>query len=166
MISQSAIPVKGIKRCGLALSIAVAVALTLLGLVAPGSGSARTVGTATATLSSKVPQQLIGSWKRSVTAADFKRAGASTYAIFAGPYSIVVKRSGDVGVNAPGTVADFIARLSVLAGGRLIIDRNPECPGAKGLYRWKVAGRLLTLTKLRDRCSPIAAIFAGVWKKK
>ena len=166
MISQFVIRVKGIRCCGPARSIAVGFALTLLGLAATGSGSAGTADTAEVTLSSKVPQPLVGTWRRNVTAADFERAGASTYAVFAGPSSIVVNRSGEVGVNLPGSVADFVTRFSVLAGGRLIRGSNPECPASKGLYRWKVAGRLLTLTKLRDRCSPIAAIFAGVWKKK
>jgi hypothetical protein len=65
-----------------------------------------------------------------------------------------------------GSYADFTAGFSVLAGGRLILDRVPDCGTTKGLYRWKVAGRLLTLTKLRDKCAAEVGLFAGVWKRK
>ena len=167
-MTRSVARAKGSKYRGLVSFIAVAVALTLLGVVVTGSSSAKTVGTpTTVTLSSKVPPQLVGNWRRNITAADWTKAGAPGYASYAGLFSIAVKRSGDVGVYLPGTsYADFTAGFSVLAGGRLTIDRVPDCGGTKGLYRWKVAGRLLTITKLRDSCAGEVGLFAGVWKRK
>ena len=98
---------------------------------------------------------------------DWKKAGAPGYAAYAGLFRIVVKRSGDVGVYLPGgSYADFTARFSGQAGGRLILDRVPDCGTTKGLYRWKVDGQLLTLTKLRDKCAAEVGLFAGVWKRR
>lgn len=124
-------------------------------------------GIAAATKAGAVPGNLVGSWRRNITATDWKKAGAPGYAAYAGIFRIVVKRSGDVGVYLPGgSYVDFTARFSVLAGGRLILDRVPACGTTKGLYRWKVAGRLLTLTKLGDKCAEEVGLFAGVWKRR
>ena len=73
---------------------------------------------------------------------------------------MVIKANGDV------DVVDFTAKFTVLHGGRLQISNVPLCYPKKGLYRWKVAGRRLTLTKVMDACPAEVGLFTGVWKRK
>lgn len=145
----------------------ISVVLALCGLVATGSGSGGSRDAGTVRLSDELPRQLVGTWRRNVTPADFERAGAAALAFTSGSHSIVVKRSGDVNIHF-SRPPNFTAGFSALAGRRLIIDYPVDCLGRakKGLYRWKVAGRLLTLKKLFDRCPVRVAVFAGVWKRK
>jgi hypothetical protein len=47
----------------------------------------------------------------------------------------------------------------------VVIDYVPVCNGKKGLYRWKIAGRSLTITKVQDGCGFAVGLFAGVWHR-
>jgi hypothetical protein len=120
-----------------------------------------TSGNASGTKPSAVPATLVGQWTRTVTAADWKRAGATGFATsFVGPTTMAVKANGNV------SIIDFIAKFSPLSGGRLSISGVPICYPKRGLYRWKVASRRLTLTKLKDACADEVGLFTGVWKKR
>ena len=80
-----------------------------------------------------------------------------------------IKRGGSLALFMPGTscsgFVDFTTTLSV-ATGRLTIGTVPVC-ASKGVYSWKVSGRLLTLRALADKkCPPRLGLFTGVWKRK
>jgi hypothetical protein len=116
--------------------------------------------TATDTSANAVPHTLVGRWTRTVTAADWKRAGATGFVTsFVGPYTMTVKTNGKV------RIIDFTSTFSPLPGGRLSMSGVPVCYPKKGLYRWKVANRKLTLTKLKDSCAAEVGLFSGVWTR-
>ena len=118
------------------------------------------VARATDTEGNSVPNNLVGRWTRTVTAADWKRAGATGFVTsFVGPYTMTVKTNGKV------RIIDFTATFSPLSGGRLSMSGVPVCYPKKGLYRWKVANRKLTLTKLKDTCAAEVGLFSGVWTR-
>ena len=118
------------------------------------------VARATDTEGNSVPNNLVGRWTRTVTAADWKRAGATGFVTsFVGPYTMTVKTNGKV------RIIDFTATFSPLSGGRLSMGGVPVCYPKKGLYRWKVANRKLTLTKLKDTCAAEVGLFSGVWSR-
>jgi len=73
---------------------------------------------------------------------------------------MVVEANGNI------SIIDFTAKFSSLSGGRLTISDVPVCYLKKGLYRWKIANRSLTLTKLQDKCAAEVGLFTGVWKRK
>ena len=118
------------------------------------------VARATDTEGNSVPNNLVGRWTRTVTAADWKRAGATGFVTsFVGPYTMTVKTNGKV------RIIDFTATFSPRSGGRLSMGGVPVCYPKKGLYRWKVANRKLTLTKLKDSCAAEVGLFSGVWTR-
>ena len=117
-------------------------------------------GIAATTESSAVPANAVGKWTRTVTAADWKKAGASGFVTrFVGPFTMTVKPNGNV------SVIDFTAKFSPLSGGRVSISGVPVCYPRKGLYRWRLANRSLTLTKVKDTCPAEVGLFTGVWKR-
>jgi hypothetical protein len=127
-----------------------------------GCGAAGSLPDASATdnEASAVPNTLVGRWTRTVTAADWKRAGATGFVTsFVGPYTMAVKPNGKV------RIIDFTATFASLSGGRLSMSGVPVCYPKKGLYRWKVADRKLTLTKLKDSCAAEVGLFSGVWTR-
>ena len=118
-------------------------------------------GTAARSTTSVLPTQLVGSWTRNFTAAGWRKAGAPDFEFFTGPYTMVVLRSGKV------TVASFNVQFKTLSDSRLSIAGLTDCGSySAGLYRWKVASRRLTITKLKDSCPPDVGLFVGVWKRK
>ena len=130
-----------------------AVVLAVAAVVVP-------IASAADTKAGAVPASLVGRWTRTVTAADWKRAGATGFVTsVVGPQTMVVKANGNV------TVVDFTAKFSPISGGRLSISGVPVCYAKKGLYRWKVASRKLTFTKLKDTCAAEVGLFTGVWTR-
>ena len=118
------------------------------------------VASAADTAASAVPPNLVGRWTRTVTAADWKRAGATGFVTsFVGPYTMAVKPNGKV------SIIDFTSTFSPLSGGRVSISGVPVCYPKKGLYRWKVASRKLKLTKLKDTCAAEVGLFTGIWTR-
>ena len=110
---------------------------------------------------SAVPANLAGRWTRTVTAADWKRAGATGFVT-----SVVGSQTMAVKANGKVSIIDFTATFSPLSGGRLSISGVPVCYAKKGFYRWKVANRKLTLTKLKDTCAAEVGLFTGVWTRR
>src|SRR5712691_6492506 len=100
------------------------------------------IGTAAVTQTSAVPAKLVGRWSRS--------AKATTFA----SWSMVIKKSGAVAFYQPGsTYVDFTTTFNATAGGRLNVGTVPIC-STKAVYRWKVSGKLLTITKVSDKQCP------------
>jgi hypothetical protein len=114
-------------------------------------------GIAAATKATAVPHVLVGSWTRTVTAADWKRAGSQN--LVDGQQTMAVGASGTV------NVVDFTPVFAPLPGGRLSISGVPFCYPKTGVYRWKIAGRTLTLTKLKDACPAEVGLFSGAWTR-
>ena len=117
-----------------------ALLLALLVLVANVTGVA---ASATKTL---VPKQLSGFWRRS-------------------GWQMGVRSSGKVyifrGMDGRTTRFSHVTahRLTANAGGA------PWSCSGTGTYRWKVANRKLTLTKIRDTCEPRVGLLAGTWRR-
>src|SRR5262245_66554574 len=73
-------------------------------------------GIASETKASAVPATLVGQWTRTVTAADWKRAGATGFVTsVVGPMTLTVKTNGQI------SIYDFTAKFSPLSGGRMSI---------------------------------------------
>ena len=112
---------------------------------------------------SVVPAQLVGVWTRTVREADAQHAGAGQG--FVGDHCrLTIRRTGKDNASV------FLAPGSELAGGIVSagagrVHINLGSPTVS-VYRWKVTGRLLTLTKIRDDAPDRVAVFAGVWKRK
>jgi len=125
-------------------------------------------GFAAATEASAVPAKLVGRWSRTVTSSDLKRAKVPPISVPAGVWSMVIKKDGSFdAARRAATASGFAGRLTATAAGRLAIEM-PFCAGGFGpnVYRWRVVGKLLTITKVSDKCGERVAVFTGIWKKK
>ena len=137
------------KRHGQAASVITAVLLTAAFIVPTASGIAAT------TESNGVPQKLVGRWVRDAKATTFPS------------WSMLIKKSGAVAFYQPGSsYVDFTTTFNATVGGRLNVGTVPIC-STKAVYRWKVSGRLLTITKVSDKkCPDRVKLYSGVWKRK
>ena len=138
--------------------VRVLVSVTSVAVVACAVASSGGAKVQTVARTAKLPSQLVGSWTRFVTAADFARAGVTNEP--PQRLSMYVPADGSV------AVAEFYVRFSPLSGNRMAISGVVGCGKKKGIYRWKVANRRLTLTKLQDTCKDAVAIFTGVWNRE
>jgi hypothetical protein len=131
------------------------------------------VGSGTAATSlSPFPKQLAGVWSRTVTAADIQRAHAK-HAVKPGVWKIDVQAAkarfaGNVYITQTGRPAGLGGSLYAVAPGHVSISvgfPSLTAPGPLNDWKWKVAGKLLTFTPVKDPNSDRVAFFAGVWKK-
>lgn len=103
-----------------------------------------------------VSQKLVGRWSRNVKATTFP----------SGVWSMTIKKSGAVAFYQPGSSSiDFTTSFKTAAGGRLNVGPVPIC-STKALYRWKISGTLLRITKVSDTCADRVRLYSGVWKRK
>lgn len=146
---------------GVRVLVCATAAALLVGCVAVGGrAAAATDSRSSVTVrAARLPSQLVGSWRRRVTAADWARAGVTDEP--PANFSMYVPADGSV------AVAEMYVRFSPLSGNRLVISgRFPDCGKSKGIYRWSVSGRHLTLTKLQDSCGKAWALWVGVWTRE
>ena len=110
-----------------------------------------------------VDSKLVGTWTRTVTRADVTREEA-TPALVGTVCTLSIKSTGAAHIACPHTPgAVFTGKIIPTGTSRIQIlfgDMNPN------RYRWGVAGRSLTLTKLRDPTPDRAATMSGVWKRR
>ena len=137
-----------------------AVALAVSGVAPAASAIAAVANT------SAVPAPLVGTWTRTVTAADVKRVGA-TSPVHAGMICTLTIKKGGV-LNASvickgGQPGGFQGIVDVAGANRVHIKLSEPVPD---VYSWQVSGRLLTLTKVKDTFANRAAVFWGVWRRK
>lgn len=132
-----------------------------------------TTASATRTTAVPFPKQLVGFWSRNVTAADIRRAGAK-HAVTPGVWNVDVNQAksgtyGNVYIGQTGRRRPPLGGTIVPLGpGRVYVVvgfPSGSLPGPPNEWRWKVAGKLLTLTRVRDPNPDRVAFFAGTWKK-
>jgi hypothetical protein len=139
------------------------VALLTAPLIVPVTG-----GIAAARGASAVPTKLVGRWSRTVTSSDLKSAKVPPISIPTGVWSIVIKKDGSFDAyRRAASASGFTDRLTATLAGRLTIEM-PFCAGGfnPNVYRWRAAGRRLTITKVSDKCGERVAIFPGAWNRK
>jgi hypothetical protein len=121
-------------------------------------GSSRGLGAGAA---NAVPKSLLGRWTRRLTLAQVIKTGNP----YPGIWSMTIKANGQDYVQSPSAAGDY-QQLSFPSPGKLSF-RSPFCtPHPTGLYAWKISGKKLTLTKVKDLCGDRAAVAAGVWTRK
>jgi hypothetical protein len=148
------------RRTVLPLAAAVSFALTCAAATA-GVSTFRT---------EKVPTKLLGVWHKTMTNAQWQRAGVSREA---GVYTFVVKKAGTVTVYKPGDYRpgcasfcgeDFTTTFTPTAG-RLTLGSVPVC-SFNGTYSWHLTGQTLVVTPVADnKCIVRATFFGGKWKR-
>jgi hypothetical protein len=148
------------RRTVLLLVAAVSFALTCAAATA-GASTLRT---------EKVPTKLLGVWHKTMTNAQWQRAGVAREA---GVYTFVVKKAGTVTVYKPGDYhpgcasfcgEDFTTTFTPTAG-RLTLGSVPVC-SFNGTYSWHLTGQTLVVTPVADnKCIVRATFFGGKWKR-
>jgi hypothetical protein len=119
--------------------------------------------TTTPVSATALPDELRGSWKRTMKPKDWKSVG-SGYPL--GTWRFDIARDGDLSVWLPRTdKVDFTTTIAV-DGDQLTIESIPICPGETGRYAWRAAADELTLTVDDDACAPAAALFGGTWHRR
>ena len=126
-------------------------------------------GGAATTRTGRVPVKLLGVWHKTMTKAQWKRAGVIRDA---GVYTFLVKKTGIVTIFRPGDyrpvcsacTEDFTTTFRPY-GGRLTLGGVPVCSFA-GVYSWHLTGRTLIVRPVADkRCVVRATFFGGRWKR-
>src|SRR5262249_5984999 len=120
-------------------------------------------GLASAPRSGRVPAKLIGTWTRTVTTADVRREHAADihHVKLAGTnWTILIHTDGTASLYG----ADYYTGpISSAGANRVHIYLGFSYPN---VYKWRVSGQLLTLTKVSDSFPLRAAVLNGVWKRK
>jgi hypothetical protein len=125
-------------------------------------------GGAATTRTGAVPAKLLGVWHKTMTKAEWDRAGVARDV---GVYVFVVKKTGFITIYRPGgyrpgcsACEDFTTTFRT-TGGRLTLGSVPVC-SFKGVYSWRLVGRTLIVTPVADkRCVVRATFFGGRWKR-
>src|SRR4051812_35061952 len=117
------------------------------------------VGSASAQPTTKVPSKLVGSWSRSLTAADWARVGIATES--PAHLSMLISADGSV-VMGESVDVRFVA----LPGSRVRMTGVYGCGKKKVLYKWSVAAGKLSFTKVQDTCNYALALFGGPWTRQ
>ncbi len=119
---------------------------------------------------SVVPAKLAAKWNRNVITpvrvSGFAKRGV---------WSIVIgKFTGRdvIDIYAPGDKLGYPSEVGgiFVTGNRVSFTANsgyeyPFCP-TKGIYQWKVVGKVLTMSKVSDNCRERVAVLTGVWTRK
>jgi hypothetical protein len=127
-------------------------------------------GDAATARTAAVPAKLLGVWHKTMTKAEWDRAGVYREA---GVYTFVIKKTDAVTVYRPGDYRtscgnscseDFTTTFRP-SDGRLRLGPVPVC-SFEGIYSWRLAGRTLIVTPASDtRCVVRATFFGGRWKR-
>src|SRR2546430_3897296 len=155
-----------VSRCPKVALRCAAVSLTVAVVIPVASG----IGAVSETRS--IDTKLVGTWTRTLTKVDIKRAhvvpGEVEHAYPGLVVVLIVKKNGAAEVKLKGQSGPirWQGRLVPLGAHRLHIAGMPlDVPN---VYRWRVSGRLLTFAKISDRdiTGLRDAWFTGVWKRK
>jgi hypothetical protein len=105
------------------------------------------------------PQQLIGTWTRTVSAQDIQRAHAKK--VKAGSKWTLVIRPGTSTASSPG-LKGFSGAVVPSSATQVSFELGTH---ETDLYNFRVAGKTLTFTKYTDDNRERTAILVGVWKR-
>ncbi len=122
-------------------------------------------GIAAVTEASAVPSKLVGKWTRTITKADVKRGGGLF--LLAGKvakFTVVKNGHFTVDEGLGGNLGTVDGNLVPAGPNRIHINVNGVT--TPNVYAWRVSGRLLTLTKLKDSEPDRVTVMWGVWKRK
>jgi len=121
--------------------------------VSSGQGAVR--------LSSMVSPKLVGSWTRTVSAAEARHAAAP--ATLAGSvWTLEIEKDGTAATFDSKGAGSFEGTIS--AAGPSLVRLKLGTPPAT--YRWHIANQRLTFTKVADTVRDRIAVFVGTWKRK
>ena len=142
-----------------AIVAAFAPAMTAWPVAISGAATSRT---------GAVPTKLLGLWHKTMTKAEWERAGVTRDA---GVYVFVVKKTGVITIYRPGdylagcgACQDFTTTFRT-TGGCLTLGPVPVC-SFKGVYTWQLVGTTLVVRPLADkRCVVRETFFGGRWKR-
>jgi len=116
-----------------------------------------------------VPPKLLGVWHKTMTRADWDRAGVTRDV---GVYTFVITKTGTVTVYRPGdyrrscgsSCQDFTTAFRT-TGSRLTLGSVPVC-SFNGVYSLHLAGTTLIVKPIADtKCVVRATFFGGRWKR-
>jgi hypothetical protein len=112
------------------------------------------------------PPRLVGQWTRKVTTADVRRerthltpqeaidAGAGT------TWTLTIHRNGK---SSLAGIKYWTGTVDPAGAGRVHIYAGFYYAN---VYKWRVSGRVLTLTEVNDSVSLRGTVLSGVWKRK
>jgi hypothetical protein len=122
-------------------------------------------GFAAATVENAVPSRLVGKWTRAITKADVRRASGALVLLAGKTATFTVAKNGhcklDEGLG--GNLGTTEGTVVPTGPDRIRITIDV---GTAGIYTWRVSGKTLTLTKLKDSNPNSVAVFWGVWKRR
>ena len=129
------------------------------------AATAVTSTSATPKTRSAVPARLVGKWGKTITAATWRKHQISYEP--AGRFSIAITTKGVLSLFAP--TYGFLTTMNVAARGASVIfgpTADGFCAG-NGSYKWKVSGRTLTLSRIKDDCDARWVLFtSGPWTRR
>jgi hypothetical protein len=132
--------------------------VALATLVLPATAASR---------SDAAPAATVGTWTRTVTAADAARRGKVT----TGPWRFELKASGAMRLFSGSTTRPVVTGTlragpsSTLRMLDLLVAGGGRCP-TDVTYRWRRTGDRLSLSTAADKCPGRAAVLVGTWRKK
>jgi len=108
-----------------------------------------------------VSAKMVGKWTRTVTNADVTKSGG--YGVQAGSkFTLTVKKSGAAVLGSPSLGPPFTGKLVAAGGSQVHIKLGPH---PVNVYAWRVSGKHLTFTKIKDSEGDRVAIFVGTWQR-
>ena len=108
-----------------------------------------------------VPAPLLGRWVRTVTAADIKRTGSTTFQ----PGTVcklTIARPHEITIDCAKGIGVFQGSIESAGVRRVHFDLGTE--GAN-VYRWRVKGRTLSFVKVVETVPDRETGIEGVWRK-
>jgi hypothetical protein len=138
--------------------VLILVLVALATLVIPATAASR---------SDAAPASTVGTWTRTVTAADAAKRGKVT----TGPWRFELKSSGAMRLFNGSTTKPVVTGMlrtgpssGTLRMLDLLVAGGGRCP-TDVTYKWRRTGDRLTLSTAVDKCPGRAAVLVGTWRK-
>ena len=134
--------------------------LTIVGVI----GAVALVGSSQGAVrrSSTISPKLVGSWTRTISAAEAKHAAAPA-ALAGSVWTLEIQKDGTAATFDSKGAGSFEGTISA-AGSSVVRLKFGGTPPAT--YRWHIADHQLTFTKVADKDRDRIAVFVGTWKRK
>ena len=144
-------------------------ALALSGCGGSDEGGATSAATAT-TAPSALPDELVGSYTRTLTKRDIRKAGGSLEGppegLPAGETGLTIEPDGVVFATHADR-GDETLKFAVTSD-RIEVTGGEYCedPAASANYRWEATDEELTLTPIDNDCPDRQAVLTGTWTRE